>query len=463
MLVHPAGAPARDPDEHNPIRLFSLSCAAVLLFIRVGNVHQIQTYLLGVNLQLLYIFGIPAILGTIMCGGLRRTLRGRQAQYWLGFAIWLGLSAPFSFWRMGSISVALDYYRATFIIVFFAGGLALTWRELQKLLWALFWGAVVSLAASKIFLGDATGRFSMEFGSVSNSNDFAAHLLFCLPFLYRTVVSSKPVVLRILCLGGIGFGVYIILGTASRGALIALALLMVCLWIWSSARQRVGIAIAVVVGLFGAAVFVPKTAITRLSTLWGGSEVIETGEERDAEGSANQRRYLLGKSIEYTFQHPVLGVGVRQFPAYEGQHNDLGGGHGAWLGTHNGFTQVSSECGIPALLFFVAALTGSFRVFYRTYREARRRPDCRDIEKTALCLMLSFIGYITAFTFLNLAYMFYQCVFVGLAVTLTTVAKDEFARRSAAGAQASGPASWRPVAGTSLSRVAASMPRGGVL
>ena len=37
------------------------------------------------------------------------------------------------------------------------------------------------------------------------------------------------------------------------------------------------------------------------------------------------------------------------------------GTRGQWLGTHNTYTQISSECGLPGLLFFVASLWFSLK------------------------------------------------------------------------------------------------------
>ena len=72
-----------------------------LVFIRFSMLHQLLTYQLNVNIYLLFIFGIPTILGTLATGGLARTLKRSTAFYWLGFAGCMVASIPFScsIWR----------------------------------------------------------------------------------------------------------------------------------------------------------------------------------------------------------------------------------------------------------------------------------------------------------------------------------------------------------------------------
>jgi O-antigen ligase len=435
-----------DPEQQNPIRIFSLLTACIVIFLRAGNVQQMQVFLLhGTNLPMLYLFALPALLGTVLCGGLHRTFRGRSASLWLVFAAWLALCIPFSSWRGGSLSELLKYFRADLVMLFFAGGLAVEWNECKWLMRALAYAGFVSLLSGELFLRDVSGRFNLEFGSIANANDFAAHLLFCFPFVYWFGASSRSVTRKLLSFAGLSYGSYLIMGTGSRGGFLGLSISLVCLFLWSSSRQRLAMLVVLLIGMIATAVFVPHTAWERISTLWQHESPVDP-TDTEAEASASQRKYLLQKSIEYTISHPMFGVGLRQFSSYEGQHNDFGAGHGAWMNTHNGFTQISSENGLPALLLFVAAIIASFRILYKIHQEARRRPDCEDIEKAALAVMLSMVGFFTAFTFLNLAYTFYPCLFAGLAVTFLTTTKAEFARRDDARARQAGAAADTAVA-----------------
>jgi hypothetical protein len=406
---------------------------ALLLFIFVGNVAQLQAYALKVNLELLYIVGLPASLGVLFCGGLYRGVRGKPAYYWLAFFLWIAASFLASNWKSHSLRLAFNFLRTELVLMFVIAGLAVTWNDCRKLIRAVFWGAMMTVMTARFFQREAFDgdRFQLEFGSFGNSNDFAALLLFCIPFIYLGLISSKAVIVKLACFGMCVYSLKLILDSASRGALLALGVTLLLLFLWATSRQRIAIAAGVPLLGLGLMVAVPDRLLHRMTSFSAG----QGDASQEAIESANQRKYLLGKSIEYTLKFPVLGIGLGQFPEYEGTNNKVFGTHGAWQGTHNSFTQVSSECGIPALMFYVAALAGAFRLLYRTHREARKRPDCQDIRDVSMVLMLSFAGYMTAATFLNLAYAWPQNVLIGFALAVSATAKREFERRGMAGSE----------------------------
>jgi O-antigen ligase len=150
----------------------------------------------------------------------------------------------------------------------------------------------------------------------------------------------------------------------------------------------------------------------------------------EAVESSESRKYLLRKSLEYTFKFPVFGVGPGQFASYEGKNNMVIGTHGAWHETHNTFTQVACECGIPGFLLFVTGILSSFRLLRATYRSARRRPECQDIATAAFYITLGMGGYCVAILFLSHAYTFYLPCIGGLAVAVHAAAQEEFRLRA---------------------------------
>ena len=68
-------------------------------------------------------------------------------------------------------------------------------------------------------------------------------------------------------------------------------------------------------------------------------------------GSLDARRELLTESIRVTMHHPLFGVGPGNFQAYTQ----------SWHVTHNTYTELSSETGLPGLGLFLAILLLTFR------------------------------------------------------------------------------------------------------
>jgi len=184
-------------------------------------------------------------------------------------------------------------------------------------------------------------------------------------------------------------------------------------------RQRaILIAASVILGM-GLVVVLPHSTINRLSALFGE-------EHKEADESAASRMYLFKQSVLYTIQHPIFGVGPDQFSNFEGKTSLSQGQHGNWHVSHCGFTQVSSECGIPALFFFVASLGTAMIVVNRSYRKARAQGNA-EVANACLCYLLAMVGFLTAITFLANAYGFYLPAMVGLSGVLASAANAKLA------------------------------------
>ena len=412
----------------DPIRSIAFRLGLLLVFLRISMLHQVQSMMMGFNLYLLYLFGIPAIIGVVAAGGLRRAFRGRPAYYWTGFAIWMFLAIPFSSYRRASAESFMAYLRTDLIMLFVTAGLAVTWRECKQLMHAIAWGAVGILMWARIFLKGMgyQNRFSLEFGTISNPNDLAAHLLLALPFLLWVAMSSKFILMRVFAVFGVAYGIYVILGTGSRGAFVGLGVAIAYFLLRGTVRQRLAfVAIAPVVAAVLLTV-VPAPILQRLvSFSAGGADAAQ-----DAIESSKTREYLLKTSIGYTLQYPLFGVGPGQFSSFEGMHNQIIGTHGVWQEAHNTFTQVSSECGIPALILYIAGIVSTFLLLNRTLRQARNRPECADIRAAVFCVSLALVAFCTAIAFVNFAYFFYLPAMAGLAIAMSKAAQIEFHSRS---------------------------------
>jgi len=425
--------PLTDPNLHSPLRLFAFSLSAALLFLRISMLHQIQTRLMGANLRLLYLVGLPALLGLLLAGGIPRSFRGRPAYYYTGYAIWITIAVPFSSWRGGSAMLLWSFLRTDVVMLFMIAGIALTWKECKILMGAVAWGAVVNLLSARLFAADLGGyREGLQFGSISNPNDFAGHLLLALPFLLWVALKSEKVWVRAAALLGVCWGLKLILATASRGALVGLALDGIYFLWRGTMRQRVGFLLLVPVGIAAALAVLPQETLSRLMAFRQESGV-ETPEQQEALESSQAREYVLRQSLKYMFTHPLFGVGPGQFSSYEGEHNVVIGTHGYWHDTHNTFTQAGSECGIPALLLLVAGIVATFQLLHKTYVATAGRADCQDLRTAAFCMTLALVGFVTAITFLNFAYFFYLPAMGGFAILLYNSAQTEMRERSSPG------------------------------
>jgi O-antigen ligase len=142
--------------------------------------------------------------------------------------------------------------------------------------------------------------------------------------------------------------------------------------------------------------------------------------------SREGRIQLLKESLRTTVENPLLGVGPGQFPvAYTAKLNSRGIFHHTYRETHNTYTQISSEAGIPALLLYAAILVGCFRACNRLYGETRGVPGRKEVSRIALSLMLSLTAFAVSGCFTSFAYEFYFPLLAGLCTGLRNAAEAE--------------------------------------
>jgi hypothetical protein len=124
--------------------------------------------------------------------------------------------------------------------------------------------------------------------------------------------------------------------------------------------------------------------------------------------------------VKLTFLHPILGVGPGMFA--EARERDLAtqGKRAPFLLTHNTYTQVSSECGIAALVIFVAILVSIFRTATKIHRFSSKRPEAsmKAIAAAATALRYSVLAYATTSLFISVAYQALVPTLAGMVAAL---------------------------------------------
>jgi hypothetical protein len=417
------------PYQADLLHTIALTLALTLVFIRFSLLHEILTIVVHINAHLLILFGIPAIFTVIVAGGLRRSMAARATYYWTGFAVWAAVCVPFSVWRAASATSVLGYFRVELLMLFVIAGFVLTWKECVTLTRVIAAATLVNILSTGLLSKTSGERIGLDWGgSVSNPNDLAAILVLGLPFLLLPIYRSRSLAVRILVAVIMAGGLISTVRTGSRGALLALAVQVILIFFRGSLRERVTMLCLVPIGFVTVLAVVPSNLLVRLRSFSFTSQ----GASLEALESRAAREYLLDKSIEYTLQFPLFGVGPNQFATYEGTHSDALGSHGLWHGTHNSITQASSECGIPGALLWLAGWASSFLLLRKTYRTAKARADCDDIRITAHCIQVAMAGFFVAIFFLNFAYFFYGPALAGLSISVWRAANYEFERRSAA-------------------------------
>ncbi|OLE12321.1 MAG: hypothetical protein AUG89_07880 [Acidobacteria bacterium 13_1_20CM_4_56_7] len=234
------------------------------------------------------------------------------------------------------------------------------------------------------------GRLAgMGDGLLSNPNDLAMNIAMNWPLCLVFLLTAGGILKRSFWAVTMLVMIYALMATYSRAGFMALAVaILICLWDFGIRGRRAYLLGIAALGLAGMIVVAPGNYVKRLETLFGKFQ--EGDYDR---GSAEARKELLEKSLAITATHPLFGIGPGNFPSYTG----------LWRVTHNTYTQLSSECGIPALLLFLLLLRRTFlNLFY--LRKMPRAPDKQEMHLYASALSASFVAYLVGAFFSSSAY-----------------------------------------------------------
>ena len=350
----------------------------------------------------------------LVSGGARRVVSTRLGVFLVLFTVWMMVCTLASTWRGGSVDTLLREWVPSFVI--FAGcGTVVTLLQCRKAATVLAAGTTIIAGASYLLASVKQDRLAFEGGTLGNSNDLSLLLVLGLPFLLAPVFWKGSSNLRKLMAMALGLMVLVVvIRSASRGSLVALlTILLILFWTQPFAgKLKLGLLSIVMATAFFA--LTPREILSRYVTIFGDAEKNDD-VATSAEYSSMARRELLEQSLKLTMAHPLFGVGPGIFVVGEAKLAEAEGQKAMWHVSHNTYTQVSSEMGIPGLLLYLAALWATFRNVFWFRAHSRIDPTGR-VSAMGLAFLLSLAGLCVGLTFSSSAYLPYLPILMGLSV-----------------------------------------------
>ncbi|MBV9343178.1 MAG: O-antigen ligase family protein, partial [Acidobacteria bacterium] len=329
------------------------------------------------------IAGLGAILALLFGAGKgKRKFRDLplESYYLLAMIVVLYLAALLSpVWRGGALSRTLEFSKVyivwvlTFLLVTDLG----KFRRIVFIQTASV--AVISLVS--IIKGHSQPRLEGVLGGIySNPNDLAFAIVLSLPFCFVFLLTTRSLGRKLLWISGMLAMAAALFMTASRGGFITLLVAgTVCLWHFAIRGRRLYLIAAsglVVVILLMAA---GGPLRDRLSTLWN-DEPADTKQENSAYDSYEQRKFLMERAIEGIKEHPVLGLGARNFETYSSN----------WHEVHMTYLQIAVEAGIPALVLYLLFFGRGFQNLRRVLKH-KLDPEVRLLAGAIHSCLIGFV------------------------------------------------------------------------
>jgi O-antigen ligase len=400
-----------------------------------SQVHRIFQYVLFLYL-FMYVSRLPELLpwfrigllmqpilliGLVMTDQVRVLTKLRSTRWLIATTLWIGICIPFSFWPGGSFAVLLKTVQSLFLVAFILAFV----RSLRDVMRGV---TIIGLASGAIAILSfvASSQIDNRQGlagsaSLADPNFFALYLLVGGGFLCLVATENRGP-LRFLAMALIPLNLAGIARSGSRAGLLTLVTGVIVFLIYGSIKQRTVIISACGVGLLLGVFFLPASIKARFTSLLSPGGAASSSEpERADEGlganrgitnyqaSSEARMYLLRRSLLLTAKNPLFGVGPDQFEGAEAEDAAKQGVKGSWHYTHNTYTQMSSECGIPGFIMFVGALIFG----YRGLSTVRRTGPTRGIRQMALFMQTTYLMLMVGMFFLSLGYGGLPFVMIG--------------------------------------------------
>ncbi|PYK93472.1 MAG: hypothetical protein DME36_09405, partial [Verrucomicrobia bacterium] len=244
-------------------------------------------------------------------------------------------------WRAGALQQTLEFAKVLLLVIVIAMAVNTAGR-LRRLIFiqaaSVAVIAVVAVWKGHLTLGRLRGTLG---GNYFDPNDLALAVIISLPLCLALLFLSRSRLRRAAWALAMLVMLYTVFLTGSRGGLLTLIVAVaVCLWEFAiRGRRRYLMVLAALLGV----------------TLWQFSSgtLAERfkGALNGTDSSAEGRQQLFWRSVEVTKEHPLFGVGPDNFEEISG----------SWHGTHNSFTEMSSEGGVPAFVLYVLILWSGFK------------------------------------------------------------------------------------------------------
>ena len=369
----------------------------------------------------------------VATGSALRGMRTALGRWLLAFGIWLAICAPFSVWKSDTLNVLLNYYFRSFFLYFVICACVTSLRQLKTLMYVFAWGNIFVLLSCLAFGTAQNGRFAVPgsvFSFLSNSNELGLQLLLGMIFLLFGLLRGRHLVTKTGAAAGIALSAVYMLKTGSRGTFLAASVMMLVYFLLT--RKKVKLLTIMLPFAVISLLLIPEDARHRLTYIaFANKEIaVSNGEDASALGSQMQRQQLFWDSVSITVHHPIFGVGPGEFPVADAHLAEDKGESAMWRQTHNSYTQVSSEAGIPALIFYLCCLVICLRLNYRMYKGTARRPELKDYSALSLCMLLCIVAYVVDTIFDQLAYSHYLPVLGGITMAAYFIAQPTLQPRS---------------------------------
>lgn len=274
---------------------------------------------------------------------------------------------------------------------------------------AMVWVIVISIG----FFGIKGGIFTIARGGsamvmgplgsfIEGTNHIALAMIMVIPLMYYLSLQVQNRYLRWGLYGAMGLNMLAVLGTTSRGALLATITMAALLGLKS--KRKLATVLVLVIGLVAMIIFMPDQWTEKMGT-------IRTHEDH----SAQSRLYTWKMIWNMALHHPITGGGymITENPAT--WHTYAVTEWAKAYSPHSIYFQALAEHGFVGLLLYVGIGVSTWRRCSKVIREATD-PDSAWAAQLARMVQVAIAGFAVGGVFVNLVNFDLPYYFVALII-----------------------------------------------
>src|SRR5882762_9710035 len=276
-----------------------------------------------------------------------------------------------------------------------------SWVEYLKvmLLLTLITSCILSVAAindyrmGKFITDLASNRIRGFIGNLfDNPNDLALHLVTMIPLALGLLLASRGGLKKLFFAGSAVLIICGVVVTLSRGGFIGMVFAIGMLVFRIAKHNKWMVITCLPVALLFFVLLAPGGFRDRMATTSDDSGIARFDE--------------LKRSLFIAAHHPLFGVGMNNYIFYSNYNH----------ASHNGYTQVASELGFPAMFVYISFLVIPLIQLRRIGRETSGTRRSSGTFYMAAGLEASLFGYMVTSFFLSVSYLWYVYYLVGYAI-----------------------------------------------
>jgi len=348
---------------------------------------------------------------------------------WIIFLIWMGVTTIFAYFPDDAF---LQYKKIIKIqlITFVTMMLMTDIERIRKLIWIIVLSIGYFTVKGGIFTLLTGGGYRVwgPPGSfIEGNNELAVAGLMIIPlmvYLYQ-IHDKKPIKYGLFF--AMILSIFTILGTQSRGALIAISAVSLFFWIKSQRKFISGVFIMFMAVLLLA--FMPESWYSRMET-------IETyNQDASAMGRLNAWQYAINVANDKIFGVGLNAWSLDTFALYAPNPTDV---HAA----HSIYFSVLADHGWIGLFLFLMIFYLTWRSLVTIIKESDGKGELNEFNVLSKMFQVSFISYFVGGAFLSLSYFDLPWHLSGITVLMRYQLKN-YLKRQTSGTNAAGRTGYR--------------------